>query len=140
MSDRILRRERLPRAEANGVVPKTRGNREAEIAEAVVEHHRTRYGRGPEAARAHLVDDLVLVRQRGTLTPAEARLARTGEGWDLVKQMRRKLAEVTGDELSELIHESTGRRVLEHFTDISRAGDRVDVFILERSWEGEHPN
>src|SRR5262249_20354664 len=104
MSDPILRRERTPRAESNGALARSRGSREAEIAEAVVGPHRTRYGRGPEAARAHLVDALVLVRQRGTLNPAEARLARTGEGWDLVKQMRRKLAEVTGDELSELIH------------------------------------
>jgi len=137
MSERLLRRDRAPRAESNGAPAKTRGRREADLAEAVVEHHRTRYGRGPEAAKAHLVDDLLVIRQRGTLTPAEARLVRSAEGWDLVKQMRRKLADVTQDELAELIQEKTGRRVLDHFTDTSRAGDRVDVFILERSWDGE---
>jgi uncharacterized protein YbcI len=119
----------------NGALPKTQGQREAEISEAVVNYHRTRNGRGPEHSRAYLLDDMVLIRQRGTLTPAESRLARSSDGWDLLKQMRRKLTEINETEFTELIETLTGRRVKELYSDTSRTGDRIDLFILEHDWD-----
>jgi len=119
----------------NGVLPKTQGQREVEIAEAVVNYHRTRNGRGPEQSRAYLLDDMVLIRQRGTFTPAETRLARSSDGWDLLQQMRRKLTEINEAEFTELIETLTGRRVKELYSDTSRTGDRIDLFILDRDWD-----
>ncbi|OQA03001.1 MAG: hypothetical protein BWY69_00716 [Planctomycetes bacterium ADurb.Bin401] len=48
-------------------------------------------GRGPEETRTYIVDDLVIVRLKRVLTPAEQQLASTGEdsrGRSLVKQVR----------------------------------------------------
>ncbi len=127
--DRFARRAR--EHEDEPLLGKTKGQIESEIAEAIVAHSRNRTGRGPESIRATLLDDLLIIRQRGTLNPSEAKLASTSEGWDLVMQMRRKLAEMDRDELSERIARLTGRRVLAMLSDTGRSDDRVDVFILE---------
>jgi uncharacterized protein YbcI len=44
---------------------KTKGELEAEIAQAVIHFKKEYMGRGPLSARAHLIGDLVLVRLRG---------------------------------------------------------------------------
>lgn len=136
MSDPLsLRVRSSPRVcEPDGAILKTKGQREAELANALVQFYHTRHGRGPEHARAYLMDDMVLIRQRGSLTPVQSRLALSPDGWDLVKQMHDKLAAMNRSELSELIEQILGHRVKMLYSDISRNGDRIDLLILERPW------
>jgi len=71
---------------------KTKGAMEGEVGQAVVRFERDYPGRGPPEARAFLVDDLILVRMRSDLTPAEHRLAacaEAGRGRDLINQWSR---------------------------------------------------
>ena len=54
---------------------KSRGELEAEITQAVIRFEKEYMGRGPLEARSYLVDDLVVVRLKNVLTPAEHKLA-----------------------------------------------------------------
>jgi uncharacterized protein YbcI len=113
---------------------RTRGRIEAEIAEAIVKFEREYMGRGPEEARAYLVDDLIVVRLRGVLTPAERQLAKSEDaahGRSLIKQVRMELLERGRPLLEALVQDITGQSVLSLHTDISTVtGERIFVFSL----------
>ncbi len=117
--------------------PRTRGRIEAEIAEAIVKFEREYMGRGPEEARAYLVDDLIVVRLRGVLTPAERQLAKSEDaahGRSLIKQVRMELVEKGRPLLEALVQDITGQSVLSLHTDISTVtGERVFVFSMAAS-------
>ncbi|MCK5327596.1 MAG: DUF2294 domain-containing protein, partial [Candidatus Latescibacteria bacterium] len=55
---------------------KTQGQIEAEISEAIINFEKEYMGRGPEETKTYLIDDMVLVRLQGVLTPAEKQLAK----------------------------------------------------------------
>jgi uncharacterized protein YbcI len=115
-------------------VAKTRGQLEAEICDAMVRFELDYMGRGPEEARTYIVDDMVLVRLRGVLTPAERQLAGvdgTPQGRELVKQVRRELIEKARPLLEAIISDVTGQSVRSLHTDISTLlGERIIVFSL----------
>jgi uncharacterized protein YbcI len=122
-----------------GIVDHVRAKRqrEADVATALSHFHRKRTGRGPDQIAVLIVQDMVIVRQQATLSAAEQHLAGTAEGADLIQQFRRKLGEALRPELSDLIETLVGLNVVEAFSDTSRKGDRIDVFVLERSWEAD---
>ena len=113
---------------------KTRGQLEAEISDAIVKFELDYMGRGPEEARTYIIDDLVLVRLRGVLTPAERQLGGedgTSQGRTLVKEIRRELIEKARPFLEAIIRDVTGQEVRSLHTDIStRIGERIIVFSL----------
>ena len=113
---------------------KTRGQLEAEISDAIVKFELEYMGRGPEEARTYIFDDLVLVRLRGVLTPAERQLAGadgTAHGRALIKEVRRELIEKARPLLEAIIRDVTGQVVRSLHTDIStRLGERIIVFSL----------
>ena len=92
-------------------------------------------GRGPEETRTFIVDDMILVRLRGVLTPAEQNLAKATEansGRSLIKQVRSELLEKGRVLLDNLIGDITGRKVVSLHTDIStQTGERVIIFVLD---------
>lgn len=113
---------------------KTRGQLEAEIGDAIVKFELDYMGRGPEEAKTYIIDDLVLVRLRGVLTPAERQLAgvdSTPHGRELVKEIRRELIEKARPLLEAIIGDVTGQSVRSLHTDIStHTGERIIVFSL----------
>jgi uncharacterized protein YbcI len=115
-------------------MPKTRGQLEAEIGDAIVKFELEYMGRGPEEVRTYIIDDLVLVRLRGVLTPAERQLAGvdgTSHGRALIKETRRELIEKARPLLEAIIRDVTGQTVRSLHTDIStRIGERIIVFSL----------
>jgi len=116
---------------------KTKGQIEAEISEAVIKFEREYMGRGPEETRAWILGDMILVRLRGVLTPAEKQLAEAAdfaEGGRLVKQVRMQLVEKARTLLEAIVRDITGRSVVSLHTDIStRTGERVIVWTLDAS-------
>lgn len=109
----------------------TRGEVEAAIADAIIQFEKEHLGRGPVETRAFIIEDMILVRLRGVLTPAEAKLAQSPDGRALIKQLRRQLLEGSRPLLEEIIHETTACQVLSLHTDISvKTGERVIVFTL----------
>jgi uncharacterized protein YbcI len=112
----------------------TQGQVEAAVTTALTQFERDYLGRGPRDARTYLIGDLVLVRLRGILSPAEQQVAQQPGGVELIKQMRSRLVESSGDALARLVEQATGARVVTMHTDISsRSGERVFVFGLDRN-------
>ena len=108
---------------------------ESEISEAIVRFEKEYMGRGPEDTRTHLIGDLLLVRLRGVLTPAEKHLAsQTGNprSGELIKQVRIELLEHGRPLLEQIVSSITGRKLVSLHTDISvRTGERIIVFTLD---------
>ena len=114
----------------------TKGQLESEIAKAVTQFEREHLGRGPREVRAWIIQDLIIVRLKRVLTPAEEKLARDPEGRGLVKEMRRQLIEGSRDMLDEMILNLTGVQVVSLHSDISvRTGERIIVFTMANDLE-----
>jgi uncharacterized protein YbcI len=115
---------------------KTKGEIEAEISRAIVRFEIDYMGRGPKEARTYVVEDMVLVRLNGVLTPAEEQLTKTIDGKDLVKKMRSTLLDKARPLLYQVVSDITGMKVTDLHTDISTDnGERVFVFVLEDNLE-----
>jgi len=87
---------------------KTKGELEAGISQTIIRLKRDLTGRGPLEVRSYLIEDMVVVRLRGVLTPAEHSLLAVGAtGRQLVRQMRQELVmsarPVLEESLSELL-------------------------------------
>ena len=117
----------------------TKGQTEAEISEALIKFEREYMGRGPDETKTYIIEDMVLVRLRGVLTPAEKQLARTdteSKGRGLIKQVRSELLEKGRSILEELVQDILGRKVTSLHTDISTVtGERIIVFTLDAEYE-----
>ena len=115
---------------------RTKGQDEAAFTEAIVRFEKEYLGRGPVDARTFFVEDMILVRLRGLMTPAESKLAETKDGRALVKETRRQLFESSWEILKELVFEITGFNLVSLHTDMStRSGERVIVFTLDGELE-----
>lgn len=115
-----------------------KGQIEAAINASITKFEREILGRGPKEARTFIIDDLVVVRLKGILSPGEQHLATQSGGIELIKQMRTRLIENFSQELSCLVEEHIGIKVISMHTDIStRTGERMFVFTLEKSAETE---
>ncbi len=109
---------------------------EAAISDAMVAFQHEFVGRGPDRARTYAVDDLVIVRSYGVLTPAEKQLARSFEGRRLIKAMRQQVLEAGRSILESIVEEHTGAKVVSVHSDIStKSGEWLDVFVLDRPAE-----
>ncbi|MCX7707272.1 MAG: DUF2294 domain-containing protein [Anaerolineae bacterium] len=114
----------------------TRGEIEAALANAMIQFEKEHMGRGPVETKAYIIEDMILVRLRGILTPAEVKLAQTPEGHALIKQLRRQLLEGARSLLEQIVEQTTGSRVISLHTDISvKTGERVIVFTLAHNLE-----
>jgi uncharacterized protein YbcI len=107
---------------------------EMEISRAMIRFEKEFMGRGPVETRTYILDDLVLVRLKGVLTPAEMQLAREQEnqrGRYLIKQVRQELLDRGRPLLQEAIEKIVSRSVKSVHTDIStKTGERIIVFTL----------
>ena len=118
------------------MINKTKGQLEADISAAITQFEKDHLGRGPKEARTFIIQDMVLIRLRGVLTPAEEMLAKDEGGAQLIKQMRMRLIESSRPLLVKIIEEGTGAKVTTVHADIStRTGERVFIFGLDRNWE-----
>jgi len=114
----------------------TRGEMENSIRNAIIQFEQEFMGRGPTDVRAFILRDIILIRLKGVLTPAERQLAKSDEGIGMVKQMRQNLISQGRDQLCRQILEITGAETTALFTDIdARIGERVIVLTLDRDLE-----
>lgn len=115
---------------------KTRGQLEAEIATAITRFDREHLGRGPHVVRAWIIQDMILLRLQGVLTPAEETLARDPDGHRLIKQVRMQLIEGSRALLNEMVERLCGVRVVSLHSDMSiKRGERIIVFTLAEDLE-----
>ncbi len=115
---------------------KTKGQTEAEISKAIIKFEKEYMGRGPDETRTYIIGDMVIVRLRGVLTPAEKQLAKSDDslnkGRALIKQVRIELLEKARPLLENIIQNILKTKVTSMHTDISTVtGERVIIFTLE---------
>jgi len=75
-------------------MPKSKGQIEADISEALIKFEKEYMGRGPEETKTYIIDDMIVIRLRRVLTPAEQQLAEASDdakGRTLIKQVRTEL-------------------------------------------------
>jgi len=116
---------------------KSQGEIEAAISEGISRFQQEYMGRGPKDTRAHLIDDMILVRLKGVLTAAEQHLVKAlqpEKGRDLLKQVRSHLMETARPIMEKMVQEITGMKVISLHHDISTStGEEVVLFTLEES-------
>jgi uncharacterized protein YbcI len=113
-----------------------KGQLEAEISANITQFEREHLGRGPKEVRTWIIQDMILIRLRGVLTPAEEKLAADPDGHHLVKEVRTRLIEGSRPILDEMIERLTGMRAVSLHSDISlRQGERVIVITLTENLE-----
>jgi len=117
---------------------RTKGEAETAIRNAIIKFEQEFMGRGPMDVKAFIIRDLVLVRLKGVLTPAERQLAKSEDGVEMVKAMRQHLITQGRDRLCAQLTEITGASVSGLFTDIdTQVGERVIVFSLDQDLESK---
>jgi uncharacterized protein YbcI len=113
---------------------KTVGEIEAAVCEGMSRFQQEYMGRGPKDVRAHLINDLLVVRLQGILTSAEQHLVKVlpaEKGRDLLKQVRTQLIETARPALEAMINDITGVKVLSLHHDISTVtGEGMVIFSL----------
>jgi uncharacterized protein YbcI len=110
---------------------KTRGEIEAAICEGIGRFEREYRGRGPKDIRAFLLDDFVIVRLQGLLTPAEQQLAKfpSEKGRDLLKQVRCHLIETAKPLIQAMVQEITGVKMVSLHHDVSTVTGEAFVVL-----------
>ena len=115
---------------------KTKGELEARIATAITQFDREHLGRGPHEVRAWIIQDMILLRLQGVLTPAEEALARDPDGHRLIKEVRMQLIEGSRPLLDEMIQSLSGVQVVSLHSDMSiKRGERIILFTLAEDLE-----
>jgi uncharacterized protein YbcI len=112
------------------------GQIEAKISEAIIKFEKEYMGRGPIEAKTYILKDMILVRLKGVLTPAEEQLAKTVEGSNMIKKIRLQLLEGARDLLENIILNITNCNIKSLHSDISsKTGERIIVFTLNQNLE-----
>ena len=116
---------------------RTKEEIEAAISEEISRFKQEHMGRRPKDINIHLLGDLLLIRLRGVLVPAEQHLVKklpAGKGQELLKQVWTNLAETTRPILEAMVEKVTGVKILTMHYDIStEIGDEIILFTLDRS-------
>jgi uncharacterized protein YbcI len=114
----------------------TKGQIEAKISEAMVKFEKEFMGRGPKETVTYIIKDIIFVRLKGVLTPAEEQLAKTSEGANLIKKTRVQLLEGARVLLRNIIIDIADCKIISLHSDIStRTGERVIIFTLDQNLE-----
>jgi uncharacterized protein YbcI len=114
----------------------TKGQLEARISEAMIKFEKEFMGRGPKETVTYIIKDIIFVRLKGVLTPAEEQLAKTSEGANLIKKTRVQLLEGARVLLRNIIVDIADCKIISLHSDIStRTGERVIIFTLDQDLE-----
>jgi uncharacterized protein YbcI len=107
------------------------GSVRAQLANAMVGLKKEYYGRGPEAAKAWILDEYVLVVLEGGLTRNEETLLADGKE-DIVRSYRLSFQETVGMTTMGAVEEIMGRKVVAYHSQIVFHPTRAfEIFVLE---------
>jgi uncharacterized protein YbcI len=114
----------------------TKGQLEAKISEAVTRFKAENIGKGPKEVKSYILEDMVIVRLKGTLTTFEAQLTKKPEGSKLVKLGRIYLLEKSKDIIDSILSDTINVNVKNSFIDVNpRTGDMFIVLELSENAE-----
>lgn len=88
-----------------------------QISNEIVRIHKETHGKGPEQAKAYMLDDFLIVVMRGSILPVEQTMLDAGhEG--AVRDFRQAYENVMAERLTDRIEGLTGRNVLTYQSQI----------------------
>ena len=103
----------------------------ANLANAMVGMKKKYYGRGPESAKAWILDDYVFVAMEGGLTRNEETMLADGKA-DVVRSYRLSFQETMAETTTAAVEELTGRRVIGYHSQITFHPTRAfEIFVLQ---------
>jgi uncharacterized protein YbcI len=109
----------------------------SELANAMVALHREHFGRGPGAAKASMVDDMVVCVLTDVYTQVERTLIRAGQG-DRVRETRQMHQIAMQDEFVAAVERVTRRTVDAFVSSVHFDPDlAVELFLLEPEDPGQ---
>ncbi len=114
----------------------TKGQLEAKISEALSKFEIEYMGRGPKTIRTYIINDLIIVRLSGFLSPSEQKLTDNPQGIELYKKVRTSLFEGGRGYLETLIRDVIDVAVVSTHSDVStKTGEKVIMITVEKNLE-----
>ena len=103
----------------------------AEVTNAVVQLHRTHYGKGPTRSKSYLFEDVLMCVMREVFTTVERTLIEAGEV-SRVRDTRLAFQDAMSATFIEAVEAIVGRRVLGFTTQVLVDQEiAIEVFVLE---------
>jgi uncharacterized protein YbcI len=114
----------------------TKGQLEAKLSEAVSKFEMEYMGRGPKSIRTYILNDLIVVRLSGILSPSEQKLTDNPQGVELFKKVRSSLFEGGRGYLETLITDIINVAIVSTHSDIStKTGEKIIIITTDRNLE-----
>ncbi|MGB9780403.1 DUF2294 domain-containing protein [Caldanaerobacter sp.] len=116
-----------------------KGMLESKINEEMIKITKEAIGRGAEAAKTRICEDMIIVRLSKSLTHEERQIISNAEGRRLVRELRYLLdEEILKPKFTEMILRLTGCQVIGVYRDINlEKGEYVYLFVLDKNLEEE---
>ena len=114
----------------------TKGQLEAKLSEAVSKFEMEYMGRGPKSIRTYIINDLIVVRLSGILSPSEQKLTDNPQGIELFKKVRSSLFEGGRGYLETLITDIINVAIVSTHSDIStKTGEKIIIITTDHNLE-----
>ncbi len=114
----------------------TKGQMEAKISEAFSRFEIEFMGRGPRQIKTYILQDMIIVRMLGFLSPSEKRLAETPQGVEQIKKLRAMLFEGVLNDIESLIQPIIQTEIASIHSDIStKTGEKIILITLGSNLE-----
>ncbi len=114
----------------------TKGQLEAKISEAVSKFELEYMGRGPKLIRTYIINDMIIIRLSGVLSPSEQKLTDNPQGVELFKKVRSTLFEGGRGYLEALITDIIDAAIVSTHSDIStKTGEKIIVITVDKNIE-----
>jgi len=89
------------------------------------------FGKGPNAAKSYMLDDMLIIVMRGGFTTAEETMLEFGQQ-DMVREFRQLFENEMAERLCTMIEDLTGRKVLTYQSQILFQPDvAVEMFLFD---------
>jgi uncharacterized protein YbcI len=116
--------------------PDPLGAKRAQVSSGIVSALARLYGRGPTKAKTYFNENYVFCVLENGLTANEQQLLDAGEG-KLVREYRLRFQEIVYQELTGVVEQATGRKVLTYHSQIVFDPTRIfEIFVLDAPPEG----
>lgn len=117
---------------------RTKGQIEDELSKKITKFYFKTLGVGPRESRVYILEDMIIIRLKGKLSPLEQRLLEGSGGIELVKDIREALHEVTVKGVSKIIKTIINHKIISSHSDIStKSGEILQVYIVDINFEQE---
>ena len=114
----------------------TKGQLEAKLSEAISKFEIEYMGRGPKSIRTYIINDMIVVRLSGFLSPSEQKLTDNPQGIELFKKVRTTLFEGGRVDFEKLITDIINVSVVSTHSDIStKTGEKIIIITTDRNIE-----